>query len=286
MLEARPFLKWVGGKTQLLEPILSLLPEETNTFYEPFVGGGALFFALANGKRFKRALINDWNQELINTYRVVRDFPSDLITQLSRLKYDREMFNSLRKIELYHLAPIERAARMIYLNKCGFNGLYRVNKSGRFNVPFGKFKKSPRLFDESNILGCSAALNHFVSIQSTDFAIVAEQAEANDVVYFDPPYVPLNPTSSFTSYTSKGFGLREQETLARLFTTLARRGVKVMASNSDTEVIRRLYADFDICSIQARRSVNSDATKRGAVGEVLVVANLPKLPDLSVNADL
>lgn len=277
MLEARPFLKWVGGKTQLLEPILSVLPEETHTFYEPFVGGGALFFAMATGKRFKRALINDWNQELINTYRVVRDFPSDLITQLSRLKYDREMFNNLRKVPLDQLSPIGRAARMIYLNKTCYNGLYRVNRAGQFNAPFGKFKKPPRIYEEANILGCSAALSSYVSIQSTDFAAVAEQAEANDVVYFDPPYVPLNPTSNFTSYTSKGFGLKEQEQLARLFTTLARRGVKVMASNSDTELVRRLYAGHDICSIQARRSLNSDATKRGPVGEVLVVANLPKI---------
>jgi DNA adenine methylase len=282
MLEARPFLKWVGGKTQLLDAILRVLPEETDTYYEPFVGGGALFFAMAMRKRFRRAVINDWNQELIDTYRVVRDFPADLISQLTRLKYDKEVFEALRKMKLDQFSPVRRAARMIYLNKTCFNGLYRVNRAGEFNAPFGKFASPPRIFDESNILGCSAALSHFVSIQSTDYAVVAEQAESGNVVYFDPPYVPLNPTSDFVGYTSKGFGLKEQEKLARLFATLARRGVKVMASNSDTEIVRRLYADFDICEIKARRSINSKGTKRGPVGEVIIVANLPRIPNLAL----
>jgi DNA adenine methylase len=281
MLEARPFLKWVGGKTQLLDAILRILPEETETYYEPFVGGGAVFFALAMRKRFRRAVINDFNQELIDTYRVVRDFPADLISQLSRLSYDRTVFDQLKKMKPEEFSPVRRAARMIYLNKTCFNGLYRVNKAGDFNTPFGKFNNPPRIFDESNILGCSAALNSFVQIQSTDFSTVAEQAEAKDVVYFDPPYVPLNPTSDFTSYTSKGFGLKDQEKLARLFTTLARRGVKVMMSNSDTPIIRQLYEGFDINAVKARRSINSKGSKRGPVGEVLVTCNLPKLPDLT-----
>jgi DNA adenine methylase len=279
MLECRPFLKWVGGKTQLLESLLAILPEETNTYYEPFVGGGAVFFAMAMRKRFRRAVINDWNQELIDTYRVVRDFPADLIGQLTRLKYDREVFTQLKKIRPDQFSPVRRAARMIYLNKTGFNGLYRVNRAGEFNVPFGKFATPPRIFDEANILGCSAALNRFVSIQATDYSVVAEQAEANDVVYFDPPYVPLNPTSDFTSYTSKGFGLSDQEKLARLFKTLARRGVKVVASNSDTPLVRSLYADFDICAVKARRAINSKGSARGPVGEVIVVANVPRLPE-------
>lgn len=277
MLEARPFLKWVGGKTQLLDAILSVMPEETDTYFEPFIGGGALFFAMAMKKRFRRAVINDWNQELIDTYKAVRDFPADLIQQLSKLAYNKEVFLQLRKIQPDKFSPVRRAARMIYLNKTGFNGLYRVNKAGEFNVPFGAFKTPPRIFEESNILGCSAVLNEFVSIQAADFAVVAERAEANDVVYFDPPYVPVSPTSDFTSYTSKGFKLADQERLARLFKTLAKRGVKVMASNSDTELVRQLYADFDICEIQARRNINSKGAKRGPVGEVLIVANLPKV---------
>ncbi len=281
MLEARPFLKWVGGKTQLLDAILRVLPEDIPTYYEPFVGGGAVFFALAMRKRFRRAVLNDWNQELVDTYKVVRDFPADLIGQLSRLKYDKDVFEALRKVKLDQFSPVRRAARMIYLNKTCFNGLYRVNKAGVFNSPFGKFAAPPRIFDEANILGCSAALQHFVSLQATDFAVVAEQAEANDIVYFDPPYVPLNPTSDFVSYTSKGFNMKEQEKLARLFTMLARRGVKVMASNSDTEIVRKLYADYDICEVKARRNINSKGTKRGPIGELIMVANLPKLPDLS-----
>jgi DNA adenine methylase len=281
MLEARPFLKWVGGKTQLLDAILTILPETIDTYYEPFVGGGAVFFALAMRKRFRRAVINDYNQELIDTFKVVRDFPADLIGQLSKLKYDRGVFEELRKIKPEQFSPVRRAARMIYLNKTGFNGLYRVNKAGTFNVPFGKFASPPRIYEESNLLGCSQVLNDFVAIHATDFAAIAERAEANDVVYFDPPYVPLNPTSDFVSYTSKGFGLKDQEKLARLFTALAKRGVKVLASNSDTETVRQLYEGFDINEVKARRSINSKGTKRGPVGEVLVTCNLPKLPDLS-----
>lgn len=271
MLEAKPFLKWVGGKTQLLGQLLSLFPRQIETYYEPFLGGGAVFFALANQKRFKRAVINDWNQELVDTYRAVRDFPTDLIQQLGKLKYSREIFFELRNLRPEQFSPVRRAARMIYLNKTGFNGLYRVNRDGRFNVPFGKHAKTPKVFDENTLLGCSRALQRFVSIESTDFEMAVEWAAKGDVVYFDPPYVPANPTSNFTSYTKDGFGLVEQQRLARLCRTLVTRGVKVLASNSDTELVRELYSGFELVEVRARRSINSNPKRRGPVGELVIV---------------
>ena len=286
MFEARPFLKWAGGKTQLLDKILEIFPTKVKTYYEPFVGGGAVFFAMAMQKRFERAVINDWNQEIVDCYRVIRDFPTDLISQLGLFKYDRGVYENLRAFDVSKLSPVRRAVRTIYLNKTGFNGLYRVNKSGGFNVPFGKFKTPPKIFDEGNIHGCSMALNRFVNIHATDFAAVCSDAEKGDLVYFDPPYVPLNPTSDFTSYTSQGFGLKEQERLARLFALLAKKGVVVVASNSDTEIVRKLYEDFTIHEVLARRSINSKGDKRGPVGEVLIVGGPPlsKTNGLSIGA--
>jgi DNA adenine methylase len=283
MLEARPFLKWAGGKTQLLEPLLEVFPKRVNTYYEPFLGGGAVFFAMAMQKRFQRAVINDWNQEIIEVYKTIRDYPEDLIGQLARLKYSREVYEELRRIKTSSFSPVRRAARTIYLNKTGFNGLYRVNKKGEFNVPFGKFKTPPRIFEEGNILGCAQALNQFVKIMSTDFATVCDEATEGDLVYFDPPYVPLTPTSDFTSYTSKGFGLKDQERLARLFRSLARRGVAVVSSNSDTETVRKLYEGFEMRVVQARRNINSKADRRGPVGELLIVSVPAALPKMTVN---
>lgn len=271
MFEAKPFLKWAGGKTQLLDKILDCFPAKVRTYYEPFIGGGAVFFAMAMHRRFERAVINDWNVEIVDCYRVIRDFPTDLIGQLGLFKYDRKVFETLRSFDPNKLSPVRRAARTIYLNKTGFNGLYRVNKDGKFNVPFGKYKTPPKVFEPGNLQACSSALNQFVNIYATDFAAVCTGAERGDLVYFDPPYVPLNPTSDFTSYTSQGFGLKDQERLARLFAALSQKGVTVVASNSDTEVVRKLYANFKIIEVQARRNINSKGDKRGPVTELLIV---------------
>lgn len=279
MLEAKPFLKWAGGKKQLLGSILGTFPSKTKTYYEPFIGGGAVFFAMASQGRFSRAVINDWNLELVNCYRVIRDFPQEVMEQLGKLEYDRDVFEKLRKRDPLSFSPVRRASRTIYLNKTGFNGLYRVNKKGEFNAPFGKFAKPPTLFDEANIVACSQALNQFVKIMSTDFAAVCDDAEEGDLVYFDPPYVPLNPTSDFTSYTSAGFGLTEQERLAKYFAKLAKRGVALVLSNSDTPVIRDLYKDFDIQVVRARRNINSKGDRRGHVNELLVSVNVPITPE-------
>ena len=272
MAPARPFLKWAGGKTQLIGTLLEILPARNATYYEPFIGGGALFFALAaQGERFQRAVLNDWNQELVDAYRAIRDFPEEVIEQLKLLPYSKEVFLELRAKLPQDFSPCRRAARMVYLNKCGFNGLYRVNKQGQFNVPFGKFKGEPKFLDPENLRACGKVLNRRVTLFNGDFATVVEGVESGDAVYFDPPYVPVNTTSNFTSYTSDGFTIDDQHRLAASFRLLAEKGAAVVASNSDTEVVRELYKGFEIHAIQARRSINSKGDKRGTVGELIIV---------------
>jgi DNA adenine methylase len=268
---ARPFIKWAGGKRQLLTQLFQHFPKQIGTYYEPFLGGGAVFFALSQERGFQRAVINDFNRELMDCYRVIRDFPEDLMKQLDRYSYDRRFFDRVKAQKPDKLQPVQRAARMIYLNKNGFNGLYRVNRKGEFNVPFGQFAKAPANYDRNNILACSAALSSFVDIQSMDFEASVSRAVEGDLVYFDPPYVPATPTSSFTSYTSTGFGLKEQERLAKLVRDLADRGVHVVASNSDTPIVRKLYEGCRLTRVEARRAINSRGDKRGPVGELIIV---------------
>lgn len=272
MAPARPFLKWAGGKTQLIPTLLEILPARNAIYFEPFIGGGAVFFALvAQGGRFQRAVLNDWNKELADCYRAIRDFPDEVIEQLKLLPYSKKVFLELRAKMPQDFSPCRRAARMIYLNKTGFNGLYRVNKAGGFNVPFGKFKSPPKILDEDNIHACAKVLNRRVSLFDGDFVPAVETAQSGDAVYFDPPYVPVNTTANFTSYTSDGFTIDDQHRLAASFRQLVGKGVAVVASNSDTDVVRELYKGFEIREIQARRSINSKGDKRGSVGELIIV---------------
>lgn len=272
MAPARPFLKWAGGKTQLIPTLLETLPSRNATYFEPFIGGGAVFFALAaQGTRFQHAVINDWNRELVDAYRAIRDFPEEVIDQLKLLPYSKEIFLELRAKLPQDFSPCRRAARMIYLNKTCFNGLYRVNKAGGFNVPFGKFKNPPTILDADNLRAVAKVLNHHVTLLDGDFATAVDNAQSGDAVYFDPPYVPVNTTANFTSYTSDGFTIDDQHRLVASFRLLVERGVAVVASNSDTDVIRELYKGFEIHEIQARRSINSKGDKRGSVGELIIV---------------
>lgn len=269
MYEPAPFVKWVGGKGQLLEHLLRIFPAHMNTFYEPFVGGGAVFFALAKRGAYQRAVINDLNQELMDAYRIVRDFPEDLISQLRKLKYDKDVFEQLKAIDVSKFSPVRRAARTIYLNKTCYNGLYRVNRKGQFNVSFGNFK-NPRIFNEGTLRSDAQALERFVCLQSIDFEASCITAEEGDFVYLDSPYVPLNDTSYFTAYTKAGFNIKEQERLAALFRALTAKGVKVVASNSAAPVVRELYRGFHFIEVQAKRSVNSKADRRGPVTEYII----------------
>jgi len=268
---ARPFLKWVGGKRQILSQITDRVRiNHIRTYYEPFVGGGAVFFALANQGRIERAVLNDTNAELIDCYRAVCSFPDDLIEQLKLLEINKEVFLELRGMLPKELSPCKRAARTIYLNKTSFNGLFRVNKSGKFNAPWGKYK-NPRILDEPNLRACGEILNDFAALQCKDFEESVKNAGEGDVAYLDPPYIPISATSNFTSYTADGFTLEDHKRLAACFTDLARRGCLVIASNSNSALARELYKDHQIFEIESRRSVNCDGSKRGKIKELIIV---------------
>jgi DNA adenine methylase len=261
----RPFLKWAGGKRQLLSSLLRVTPRDVSTYFEPFVGGGALFFALQP----KRAVLADVNERLIRTYRGIKNNVQDVIRQLKGFKYTPEFFYRVREADIDAGTDADVAAWFIYLNKTGFNGLYRVNRNNRFNVPFGRYT-NPTICDEDALRACSAALAR-AELFVDDFATVVEEAGRGDFVYFDPPYVPLSATSSFTSYTSQGFGDEEQERLRDTARELKKRGARVLLSNSSAPTVRRLYAEgFDITEVSATRLVNSKASARGAIVELLI----------------
>lgn len=274
---AGPVLKWAGGKTQLLDRILPRLPENIRTYYEPFIGGGAVFFALANQRRFRDAIISDANPALVELYTVLRDQVGDLVEGLQEHAEhgtDAEYFYDVRSWDASTLSPVERAARLIYMNKTCFNGLYRVNRSGKFNVPFGKYK-NPRVLNEPLLRASSQALQG-VTILNSDYAHVAVHARSGDAVYFDPPYVPLSATSSFTAYSKEPFGPAQQERLVEVFTKVCQRGATAVLSNSDCDITRELYQDLEVESVMASRAINSVAAKRGQVSEVLVVGVKPR----------
>jgi DNA adenine methylase len=269
----RPFLKWVGGKTQLLEQMKPLMPKTFGRYFEPFVGGAAVFFDLRSQRPDTPAFLSDVNAELVNCYVSVRDDVDGVIRALGSHVYESDHYYAVRAQKPADLPPAERAARTIFLNKTGYNGLYRVNRSGQFNVPFGRFTK-PLFCDVENLRACSKALRG-VSIANGDFSSVLKAAKKGDFVYFDPPYVPLSTTSDFTAYIPGGFGDGEQRKLAKVFAKLAARGVHVMLSNSDAPAVRELYADFEINVVYASRSVNSNAARRGKLAEVVVRSRRP-----------
>ena len=274
--KAQPFIKWVGGKRGLLSQIIPLLPKKFNNYFEPFVGGGALFFELyAQGKLDgKNVYLFDINAELINTYNMVKEYPTELIEKLHEFKkqHSKEYYYEVRvwdrEENFLELEPLTRAARFIYLNKTCFNGLYRVNKSNQNNVPIGSYK-NPNIADESVIYSASEALQN-ATILNASQKDVLKFATKNDLVYFDPPYYPLTPTASFTSYSEFEFLDKEQEELFEVFYKLDKKGCNVVHSNSDTNFIKELYSKFDIQNIQANRFINSKSSGRGKISEVLV----------------
>lgn len=270
----KPFVKWVGGKRQLLKQFrdLGLYPPElfdptTNTYYEPFVGGGAVFFDLLP----ERAELSDLNRELVITYNVIKNNINELIFSLKQHIYDKEYYLEVRAKNVNELSDIEVASRFIFLNRTGFNGLYRVNKKGQFNVPFGRYS-NPVICDEENLRRVSKELQNVI-IKHQDYKSVLKNAQKGDFIYFDPPYYPLNRTSSFTAYISESFLEKEQTELRDTFVELHKRGCYVMLSNSDTPFINDLYSEIDgatIHKITAGRAINSKGSGRGKITEVLV----------------
>ncbi len=262
----RPFLKWAGGKSRLIRQYEDYFPEFKN-YYEPFLGGGAVFFYLQP----QSAVLTDINPELINAYCCVRDRVEELI---SRLQEHQTNHSNDYYYEMRSLTPkteLERAARFIYLNRTCFNGLYRENSQGKFNVPIGRYK-NPQICNPELLRSASATLEN-VKISEKSFEHVLESANSSeDFVYFDPPYYPVSSTSNFTAYSRDFFSKNDQTELREIFVELAGRGVKVMLSNSDCDFIRDLYSQFKIHKISAARFINSNGKKRGNVSEILVAS--------------
>lgn len=270
--QVKPFLHWAGGKSQLLSSILPQVPETFNDYFEPFLGGGAVFFALhSNNMLQHKVTLSDINPEIINAYTVIRDNPDELMEslELKKQNHSKDHYYQVRSLSVQDLSAIEQASRFIYLNKTCFNGLYRVNSKGQFNVPMGTYR-NPGIYDRNNILAISRSLKH-VNLKLNTFLSVLETASAGDFIYFDPPYYPVSETASFTAYTKDRFGPEDQIQLCEAFKELDKRGAKVMLSNSWCDFILDLYKDFNCIEVFARRAINSNAKKRGAVSEVLVM---------------
>ena len=270
-----PFVKWAGGKSQLMPQIVRLMPSKFDRYFEPFLGGGAVFFYIASSDR--NAFLSDTNMDLINAYKAIRNHVEDLITIL---RYHQTEYNK-SPIRYYYqlrdrtnsLNKIENAARFITLNKTCYNGLYRVNKNGSFNVPIGRYK-NPVICDADNLRNMSVVLKQSGSyLGVSDYKkILVEKADKDDFVYLDPPFHPISNTANFTSYTNNGFTLEDQKELAIIFNELTRRGCKLLLSNSNTEEIRRLYSDYSHLTevTTVNRSINAVASKRVGHTELLI----------------
>jgi DNA adenine methylase len=277
-VSARPFVKMVGGKTQLLPAILPLIQsqlEPGSTYHEPFLGGGAVFFALRSAGFAGKCVLSDSNMNLVGTYNLIadEDYVELLIAELrvhEKLNSEKYFYEKREQFNTYFLTPLARAALFIYLNKTCFNGLHRVNgKTGHFNVPWGRYK-DPTICDAENLRACSLALGKKVHMDSYDYTFVLERCMARDVVYLDPPYVPVSKTSNFVGYGKGGFTSLDQAKLEHELTKIDRLGAKFVLSNADCEETRTLYRKWNVQSVSARRNVNSKGKKRGPVGELVV----------------
>ena len=270
----KPLVKWAGGKRQILSELMKRLPKNWETYYEPFVGGGALLVELYKRRMLKSAVISDLNEELINLYNVVKNYPHKLVEMLNNTEFKNERDTYLKLRERFNEIignpeySIERAALFLYLNKHCYNGLWRVNKAGKFNVPFGRYK-NPSMPSQELILEFSNMLRN-VEILNVDFEKAVSSAHQGDFVYFDPPYQPVSETAYFTDYTSRGFDYSEQKRLVKVCKKLTKKGVYVMVSNSNTDEIKDLYDNFYIFIVNANRFINSKADKRGGATEVII----------------
>ena len=273
MIKGKPFVKWAGGKRQIIEKLKKYTPDEFNTYYEPFIGGGALLFELSP----KRAVINDLNEELMNVYKCLcseEKFKKmcNILNHYEK-EHNEEFYYEIRnkdrnKVSYNRLSDYTKAARTVYLNKACFNGLYRVNSHNEFNVPFGK-KEKVNTYEGGNLITISNYLTmNDIKIESVDFEESVKSASKGDFVYFDPPYD--SETETFNSYTETGFGKDEQRRLAKVFKELDKRGVYVMLSNHNTSLVNELYKDYNIHVIKAKRNINSNGKKRGKVEEVII----------------
>ena len=271
----KPIIKWAGGKSQLIHELLRFKPDDFENYYEPFLGSGSFFFALSPKKK---VYLNDINPTLINLYKLVRDYPQFLIDKLEKyqLEYNSKSEEEQKKLyyekrslynELKH-GNKERITLFIFLNKTGFNGMYRESSNGKYNIPFGKHKKVT-LYNENNIFLMSKAVKNSV-ITAKDCKSVIKTAKANDFIYLDPPYHPITKTANFTSYSKDNFGIQDQKDLANIAKTLSKKGCKIMISNSESHFIRGLYKDFNFHEVKANRFINCKSDARGKINELII----------------
>lgn len=271
-----PVLKWAGGKRTLLPDIVNLFPADykERTYHEPFIGGGAVFFKI----RPITGSINDINSRLMNFYRVVKDTPQELILKANKYSYDEKSYYKLRdRFNQTNISTVEQASLLLYLNKTAFNGLYRVNSKGEFNVPFGRYK-NPTIAPKNRILMASKILKN-IEIYNEDFSYVLDKANQGDICYLDPPYQPISDTANFTSYSEKGFDFNEQRRLRDLCINLNEKGIFFVLSNSHSQRIEKLYSEvkeFSLITVKAKRVISSKASTRGVINEILVT-NIPKI---------
>jgi DNA adenine methylase len=269
----KPIVKWAGGKSRLLPELREQLPKKIGTYAEPFSGGAALFFALASEpkkRRFERAVLVDRNEDLIACYRAVRDQVEDVIEALAAYRYEAEMYYATRDLDPTTMSDVERGARFLFLNRTCYNGLWRVNSRGRFNVPFGRYK-NPRIVRKEELRAASIALQS-TELAVGDFMAGTRSLGKGDFVYFDPPYAPVSNTADFTAYAAGGFSQEDQERLVEELRRLRKAGAKAMLSNADTEETRALYREFSVNVVYCSRSINSDPEKRGDTTELLVTS--------------
>ena len=267
-----PFLKWVGGKRQLMPSIIELLPKNIKelNYIEPFIGGGAVLFHLQP----KNAVINDFNLELINVYETIRDNLPELIIDLKKHENNSDYFYQIRSLdrteEFKRLSSVERASRIIYLNKTCFNGLYRVNNAGEFNSPFGRYK-NPNIVNEPTLRAVNKYLNsNNILLRSGDFANVLDEINENSFVYLDPPYHPISESSNFTGYIQGGWDIFDQVRLREFCDQINEIGAKFLLSNSSAKFIKDQYQNYSIKTVKANRAINSNGAHRGEIDEVLI----------------
>ena len=262
--KAKPILKWAGGKTQMLDVLIPLMPNQYCNYIEPFFGGGALFFAIQP----QQAIISDTNPELINLYRVVSSQVEQLILELDKYYNDQDFFYEIRALKFENLDNVQAAARTIFLNKTCFNGLYRVNKKGEFNTPFGKYK-NPNINDSINLLRVSDILKNKEIIQADYFDVLEKYAKKNDFIFLDPPYFPISQYSDFKRYTKEQFSEQDQFKLSQCFKMLVDRGCYVLLTNSNHPLVYEYYSDFEIRCIDTKRHISCKGGAR--TGEDIIV---------------
>ena len=264
----KPFVKWAGGKGQLLLELLERAPKSFSRYFEPFLGGGAFFWALEP----KVAYLSDSSAELINCYSVIKNNLEELIEDLGQHIYERSYYYKIRDLDrnenFSKLPPVHRASRFIYLNKTCFNGLYRVNSKGQFNVPLGKYS-NPKILDKNNLYLCQKALEG-IDLKAQSYSSIEKKVQKNDFVYLDPPYTPISKTANFTSYAKENFGLREQKELANFCKQLDQKSVSFMLTNSYTSFNLDLYKSFNIEVVKSSRNINSNASARSGCREIIV----------------